>query len=176
MYGSRKVLYITTGINFLFGIIIGIVLFYGQLQADVSVFEDVKVYDSSVSFADFLKVSGSNFLWLAGIFVCGNILPLIFVHPVIILRACCSSFSLMYILNFVGIKAAAVAVLPQCFSILPAMILFTALVEEKRKNGAGREEGSISFKRKDFVITLLSALLSAGAETSLFAVLALCLL
>ena len=168
MDGSRKVLYISTGVNFLIGIIAGIILFYGQMRTDASVFEEVYVYSTEIKIIDFLKVLWTNLLWLFGIFVFHNLLPVPILHPAVMLRGCCSSFSVMYILNFMGVKEAATAIIPQCFSVLPLMFMFSVYTVLKRRKLLRTAEEPFTVKRKELTAIVSLAFLAGVIEILAF--------
>lgn len=171
MNREQKLIYISVGINFLVGIIIGMVLFYGQIRTDISVFDEVNVTGGVISFGEFLHVSWLDLLWLIFIFLFHNLLPLPFVHPVMMLRGCCTSFCVMYILTFVGIKEAMAAVLPQCFSILPIMIIFSVKVVGKRKNIIESGGEPFTFSRSEALLTILISLIAGGLEVIFYRIL-----
>lgn len=171
MNREQKLIYISVGINFLLGIIIGMVLFYGQIRTDISVFDGINVAGGVISFGEFLHVSWLDFLWLIFIFLFHNMLPMPLIHPVMMLRGTCTSFCVMYILTFMGIKEAVAAVLPQCFSILPIMILFSVKVVEKRKNIVENGGEPFSFSRSEALLTILISLIAGGLEVIFYSIL-----
>ena len=171
MNREQKLIYISVGINFLVGIIIGMVLFYGQIRTDISVFDEVNVTGGVISFGEFLHVSWLDLLWLIFIFLFHNLLPMPFIHPVMMLRGCCTSFCVMYILTFMGIKEAMAAVIPQCFSILPIMILFSVKVVGKRKNIIENGGEPFTFNRREALLTILISLIAGGLEVVFFRIL-----
>ncbi len=171
MVREQRLIYISVGINFLVGIIVGMVLFYGQIRTDISVFDEMNVSGGVISFGEFLHVSWLNFLWLIFIFLFHNLLPMPLIHPVMMLRGCCSSFCVVYILTFLGIKEAVAAVLPQCFSILPIMILFSEKVVNKRKKIIENGGEPFTFNRNEVLLTLLISLIAGGLEVVFYTVL-----
>lgn len=171
MNREQKLIYISVGINFLVGIIIGMVLFYGQIRTDVSVFDEMNLVSDVISFGEFLHVSWLNLLWLIFVFLFHNLLPMSLIHPVIMLRGCCSSFCVMYILTFMGIKEAAAAVLPQCFSILPIMMFFSVKVVGKRKDIIENGGEPFTFKRSEALLTILLSLIAGGLEVIFYRIL-----
>ncbi len=171
MNREQKLIYISVGINFLVGIIIGMVLFYGQIRTDISVFDEVNVTGGVISFWEFLHVSWLDLLWLIFIFLFHNLLPMPFIHPVMMLRGCCTSFCVMYILTFMGIKEAMAAVIPQCFSILPIMILFSVKVVGKRKNIIENGGEPFTFSRSEALLTVLISLIVGGLEVIFYRIL-----
>lgn len=171
MNREQKLIYISVGINFLVGIIIGMVLFYGQIRTDISVFDEVNVTGGVISFGEFLHVSWLDLLWLIFIFLFHNLLPMPFIHPVMMLRGCCTSFCVMYILTFMGIKEAMAAVIPQCFSILPIMILFSVKVVGKRKNIIENGGEPFTFSRSEALLTVLISLIAGGLEVIFYRIL-----
>lgn len=171
MNREQKLIYISVGINFLVGIIIGMVLFYGQIRTDISVFDEVNVTGGVISFGEFLHVSWLDLLWLIFIFLFHNLLPMPFIHPVMMLRGCCTSFCVMYILTFMGTKEAMAAVIPQCFSILPIMILFSVKVVGKRKNIIENGGEPFTFSRSEALLTVLISLIAGGLEVIFYRIL-----
>ena len=171
MNREQRLIYISVGINFLVGIIIGMVLFYGQIRTDISVFDEMNVTEDVISLGDFLHVSWLDFLWLIFIFLFHNLLPMSFLHPIMMLRGCCTSFCVMYILTFMGIKETVAAVLPQCFSILPVMILFSVKVAEKRKSIIENGGEPFSFSRSEALLTILISLIAGGLEVAFYSIL-----
>ena len=143
----------------------GTILFYGQIKNDPSVFSGGYVYNKTLSLSDFFRVSYLNILWVFASFLCYNILPFSPVHPVLLIRAAMSSFSLLYILTFVGIKEASACILPQCFSILPLLMFFS--VHNSIRYGK-KKEGGFSLKRGEIFFIFLLSMLSGGIEVALF--------
>lgn len=171
MVREQKLIYISVGINFLVGIIVGMVLFYGQVRTDISVFDEINVASGVISFGEFLHVSWLNLLWLIFIFLFHNLLPMPLIHPVMMLRGCCTSFCVMYLLTFMGIRQTAAAVLPQCFSILPIMMLFSVKVVGKRKAIIENGGEPFTFNRREALLTILIAMASGGLEVTFFRIL-----
>lgn len=170
---ERKKLCLFTAINFIAGIIIGIVLFYGQQRSNPGVFEGGYEFDTTLEIMDFFRASWLNLLWLFSIFIAHNILPLAPMHPIMLLRGTMSSFSLMYILTYIGVKEAATSVIGQCFSILPLLMFFSVETVKKRKQTQeGRQDG-IYLKKSEIFMMFFCAALSAGVEMIIFRILSL---
>lgn len=176
MAQERKILYISVGINFLLGIIMGMMLFYSQLNAQPEAFETVNIYDGHISVMDFLNIAWLNFLWMIFIFLFHNILSVPIFHPVMMLRGCCCSFSVLYMFVFLGIRKAVVIALPQCVSILPLLVVFSVKVVQKRRKLIKNGKDSFSICRKEALLTVLAALMAGGMEVAVLRLLEFCLL
>lgn len=172
---ERKKLCLFTAINFVVGIIIGIVLFYGQQRSNPGVFEGGYEFDTTLELTDFFRVSWLNLLWLFSIFIAHNILPLTSMHPIILLRGTMSSFSLMYILTYVGIREALISVMGQCFSVLPLLMFFSVETAKKRRQMAESAKEGISLKKSEIFLMFFGAALAGGVEMILFRALCICL-
>lgn len=175
MSNERRILYLSVGISFLAGVIVGILLFYGQMRSNPSVFENEYIYDTNVTISDFFRVSYLNMLWMFSIFISHNILPLGTVHPIVAVRGCAGAFCIMYILTFAGIREAVVSVLPQCLTILPVMAIFCVEIVIRRRENIKRGAEPFSLRRSDVLAIFAFSVLAAGAETLLFRFFSLCL-
>ena len=151
MNNERRILYISVAANFIIGIIIGIILFYGQMRIEPAVLEGGYTYDKSATLADFFRLSWLNTIWLLSIFLAHCILPLRMVHPIIAVRGCVSSFSILYILTLLGIKEAVAAVIPQCLSVLPMLAIFSVETTVKYRENIKNGYSPCSFKRYEIV-------------------------
>ena len=168
MNDERRILYICTAVNFVVGVIVGILLFYGQLKSNSDVFGEAYSYDTAVQLTDFFRVSWLNILWLFSIFIAHNMLPVSAIHPIIFVRGCASSFSMMYILNFVGVREAVASVLPQCVSVLPLLAMFSVNVVVKRRENLHNGEEPFSMKRSDAVKLFAYSAAAGAIETLVF--------
>ena len=168
IFADKKIpLYIL--FNFILGAILGTILFYAQLNAQGIDKESMELsFNTKVKWIDFLGLSYTNALWFISIFLAYRILPSAIFHPIIIARGAVVAFSVSYIINFFGISEAAAAVIPQCFSILPAMLLFSCKIIQKRRNAQLLCKEMFSIRRADIVFTMLLALLSASIESLVF--------
>ena len=168
MNNERKILYISAGFNFILGIIVGTILFYGQMRVDPSLGEDVYSYDNLATLADFLRLSWINLVWIFSILIAHSIFPVRMVHPVIIVRGLVSSFSVLYILTCFGIKEAIASVIPQCLSVLPllgACSVETALKYRENIKSGGQ---AFSVKRYEVAAIFVFSILAAGIEVLVF--------
>lgn len=165
---ERKKLCLFTAINFIVGIIIGIVLFYGQQRSNPGIFEGSYEYDTALELMDFFRVSWLNLLWLFSIFIAHNILPIASMHPCLLLRGCMSSFSVMYILTYIGIKEAAASVTAQCFSVLPLLMFFSVEIAKKRREMSENSQEGISLRKSEIFLMFFAAALTGGVEMVLF--------
>ncbi len=170
---ERKRLYIYACINYTIGILIGIILFYGQIKNNPAIFSQGYVYDRTVGIVDLVRAWWMNIMWLMASFIVHSLLPVAPFHIVIAIRGTASAFSVMYILSFLGIKEAVVSVIPQCLSILPILMRFSVSTVEKRREMQQMGYDGLSLKRGDSISIFLWALIGAVAEVILFGVLAL---
>lgn len=175
MSNERKILYIWVGISFAVGVILGILLFYGQMRSNSAVFESEYTYNTNVKIGDFFRVSYLNMLWIFSIFIAHNILPVSVVHPIIAVRGCAGAFSMMYILTFAGVREAIVSVLPQCISILPVIAIFCVEMVMRRRENIKRGAEPFSLRRRDIMAVFALAAFAGAVETIVFRLLCLCL-
>ena len=168
MNNDRKKLYISAGINFIVGIILGIILFYGQLKSDPTLTEKIYTYDKSVTLADFIRLSWLNLRWIFSVFISHSILPLRVIHPVLTIRGCVNSFSILYILSVFGIKEAFATALGQCLSILPLLGMFSVEAVIRHRENVRNGLEAFSVKRRELTAIFVFSLLSAGVEVILF--------
>lgn len=168
MNNERKILYVSAAINFIVGIIVGIILFYGQMRTDPSLGESVYDYDKSVTIADFLRLSWLNLIWILSVFIAHIIFPVRMAHPVLVIRGCISSFSILYILSSFGIREAAASVLPQCLSVLPLLGVCSVETAMKYRENIKNKATAFSLKRYEIAAIFLFSLLAAGVEVIAF--------
>lgn len=164
---DRKKLIITL-INYALGAVIGIVLFYAQMRGTgLGISEDAQ-FAPSLSIASFLKTAWTNMLWIFSVFLFHSITPCVSAQPVMAVRGIVDTFCVMYLLNSFGIKVTLASALPQCFSILPVLTLFTLNILKRRKNAVlmGREPCII--KRRDVALFFAISLFAACAEAVFF--------
>ena len=175
MSSQHKKLYLYAGINFLIGTVIGIVLFYGQMRSNPSVFTAGYSYDKTVEIIDFFRAWWLNTMWLFAIFISNSVMRLAPFHIIVAVRGCASSYGIMYLLNCIGIKEAVASVLPQCLTVLPLLMWFSVLNTEKRAVAESEGRDGISLKRIDAVKMFAFSLISALAEMIIFTFLCNCL-
>ena len=111
--------------NYALGGVTGIVLFYAQLRGAGFDLSQQNEFVPAISIENFLKTAWTNMLWIFSIFLFHSITPCTFAQPISMARGVTDTFCVMYLLSTFGIKAALASALPQCFSILPAMVIFT---------------------------------------------------
>ena len=133
MSGVRKKLCISAGINFLFGIIIGTVLFYAHIKSEPELAFTQLYYDSSPKLIDFLRTWWLDIMWMLSVFIAHTVLPLSTLHIIVGVRGTVSAFSLMYLLEIFGIREGIVSALPQCVTVLPMLMCFSVYCVEKRQ-------------------------------------------
>lgn len=168
MNNERKILYISVAINFIVGIIIGIILFYGQMRTNSALLENGYSYDKSATLTDFFRLSWLNILWLLSIFIAHSILPIRVIHPIIAVRGCVSAFSILYILTGFGIREAAASVIPQCFSVLPLLAAFSVETVVKHRENIKNGYEPCSIKRHEAAAIFIFSMLAGGAEVLIF--------
>ena len=167
MNNERKILYMSAGINFTIGIITGIILFFGQIRNGNIFSENIYDFDKVVSITDFIRMVWINLVWMFSVIIAHSMLKIKLIHPVLVARGCVNSFSLLYILNCFGIKEAATSIIPQCFTVLPMLIIFSAEAIWGR-NDEGVSKSAIAIKKHEILIIFILSLISAGAEILLF--------
>lgn len=171
---ERKRLCLFIAINFMVGIIMGIVLFYGQQRSNPSVFEGNFEFSTALELMDFFRLSWINLLWLFAIFISRNILPISSMHPIMLLRGCMSSFSLMYIFTYIGVMEGIMSVMPQCFSVLPLLMFFSVELTRKQRLLSETNNKTVSLKRSEFFLMLFGGALAGTIEMVLFRLICLC--
>lgn len=166
--GARKT-FMAVGINFFIGTMLGVILFYGQLKhsAELQEYELVK----SLSPTDIARLARTNFLWIFAIFAAACIAPIRAAQPVMLIRGSVCGFTASYIIRTASAAAAAAAIIPQCLSALPAMALYSALIEDKRRNAVLAGKDPDSLKRRDILIAFVFSVISALAEAAVFTLL-----
>jgi len=173
MSNERKILYMSVAVNFTLGVILGIILFNGQIKTTSSI-GDMYDYDMTISFTDFFRIAWMNLLWMISILVARSILRARLIHPVITLRGLVNSFSFSYMLNFFGIKESLCAFLPQCLSVLPLLLIFS--VETVLRMSSRLNEGNaIIVKKSEIFLVLFLSMFSSGAELMFFKLFCACL-
>lgn len=175
MTSERKKLYLYAGINFIIGITLGIVLFYGQIRHNPSVFSTEYSYDKTVEIIDFLRAWWLNAMWLFSVFIAHGLLRAAPIHIIVGVRGCASSYGSMYIANYLGIKETVISVLPQCMTILPLLMWYSVTRAEKRREDYENGREGIVMRRTDGIKIFLLSLISAVLETAIFALFSYCL-
>lgn len=155
--------------NFMVGAVLGTILFYAQLKSQGIDSNLIEIsFNTKVNWIDIFSLFYLNALWFISIFIAYRILPSTFFHPIIMARGVICTFSVSYIINFSGVLHSAAAVIPQCLSILPALVFFSAVIIQRRKNAllTGREMFNIT--RLDILLTLVLAMGCAVVESLIF--------
>ena len=165
---ERKAAYIAAVINFITGIIFGIILFYGQLKSGNDEIRVVYEYEKTVSLADFLRLSWMNVIWLISVFFARCIAPSGFFHPVVCVRGIVSSFSMLYILALFGFREAVSSILPQCVSILPLLLNFSVETAQKHKKNAQNGYEVCLLKRREIAAIFILSMLAGAVEVLFF--------
>ena len=165
---ERKVLYISVAVNFFIGTVMGIILFYGQIRTDAGAFENGYIYDTAVTVTDFFRLSWINIIWIVSVFVSQGLIPVCVIHPVTAVKGCVCTFSTLYLLTLFGIKEATAAVLPQCFSALPLVLIFSAELALKRRRAVKNGNEIFSVKRRDAAAVLGLSMLAGTVEVLFF--------
>ena len=165
MKNERKILYLSVVINYAIGIILGIILFFGQLRSGGDFPNDIYEYEKDVSVTDFIRMIWITMMWLFSVVAAYGILRIRLIHIVIILRGCISSFSALYVLHFWGIKEAVASILPQCVSVLPLLMIFSAEIAFPKSEARGN---GIALKKYEVIMMIVLSVVSAGAEVLFF--------
>lgn len=168
MREKRKVLYISAIINFVTGVVLGIILFYGQLKSTKGEISAVYEYETAISLSDFFRLSWLNVLWMISVFFARCIMPSKFFHPVVCVRGMVSSFSMLYILSLFGIREAIGTTLPQCVSILPLLLYFSVETAEKYRDSMQSGYEPCSLKRHEIVAIFILSMLAGAIEVLFF--------
>ena len=164
MNEERRKIYISALINFLVGIVLGIILFYGQQKVDRGDLTAIYEYDKTVSTTDFFRLSWLNLLWLITIFFARILMPIWFFHPVFFVRGTISSFSMLYIVTLFGKVEAVASLIPQCFSILPLLLYFSVETVLKFKNSCELS----TLKRGEIAKLFVFSMIAGATEVLLF--------
>jgi len=167
MSNERKILYMSAGVNFTVGIVIGIILFYGQLHSGKSLPQELYAYDRDVVAMDLVRVLWIDLIWIISVIIARSMLHVKLMHPVLIARGCVNAFTVLYILNYFGIKEAIVSILPQCLTILPLLLVFSS--ETAIKSDTDSSKYLLSVKRRDVLLALFFSFVAAGTEVIMFA-------
>ena len=168
MNDESRVLYISAAVNFVVGIVIGIILFYGQLKSAGNEISPIYEYDKNVSFADFFRLLWINILWMLSVFFARCILPVGVFHPIVTIRGLISSFSFLYIFSAFGIREASTSVIPQCFSALPLIYFFSVKTVTKYRYNVQNGFEPCSLKRYEIAEVFMWSVLSAATEVLFF--------
>lgn len=154
---------------------VGIILFYGQRHSGWDVQSNEYTYVTTVEIADFFRASWLDMMWIFSAFIIHNILPLVYIYPIVVIRGCCNSFCAMYLFQFVGIKEGIASIISQCFSILPIlMYMCIRFVEKRRRKNLSMGE-ALCLSRTDTLFVFALSLFAGAVETLLFRFFCLCL-
>lgn len=168
MSERRKVLYISAVINFMTGVILGIILFYGQLKSGNEEVRAVYEYEKTISLSDFFRLSWLNIIWMLSIFFARSVMPSGFFHPVVCVRGIISSFSMIYILTLFGVREAVASFFPQCVSILPLLLYFSVEMVEKNRESIKNGYETCSLKRHEIATIFVLSILAGAVEVLFF--------
>ena len=169
MKSEHKPIYISVEVNFLIGIMLGIILFFGQVKSVGEETETILKYNYEATLSDFFRLTWMNVTWMISIFFARIILPIKFFHPIITLRGAVSSFSALYLLNAFGIKEMLVSLFPQCLSILPLLSYFSALTTIKYRENIQSGCEPCSLRRSEIAWALVLSIVSGAIEVLVFA-------
>lgn len=167
MSNERKMLYMSVIINFVIGVVVGIILFFGQIRSGGALPQDIYDYDTVISAADFFRVAWVNLIWMFTTLAAQGILRVRFIHPIMIVRGCVASFTVLYTLYLFGIRESAVSIIPQCLTAIPLLMFFSA----ESVSGKNTRESGISgilIKKSQAAIMTVLSIVSAGAEVIIF--------
>ena len=167
MSNERKMLYMSVIINFVIGVVVGIILFFGQIRSQGPLPENIYNYDTVISWADFFRVAWVNLVWMFTTLAAQAILRVRFIHPIMIVRGCVASFTVLYTLYIFGIRESAASIIPQCLTTIPLLMFFSAesmSVKNLRESGVS----GILIKKSEVALMIVLSIVSAGAEVILF--------
>ncbi len=167
MSNERKMLYMSVIINFVIGVVIGIILFFGQIRSGGPLPKNIYDYDTAISAADFLRVAWVNLVWMFTTLAAQCMLRVRFIHPIMIVRGCVTSFTVLYTLYLFGIRESAASVIPQCLTSISLLMFFSAESVSSRNLRESGMSGIVIKKSEAALMTLLS-IVSAGAEVIIF--------
>lgn len=167
MSNERKMLYMSVIINFVVGVVVGIILFFGQIRSGGAMPENIYDYDTVISAADFFRVAWVNLVWMFTTLAAQGLLRVRFIHPIMIVRGCVTSFTVLYTLYLFGIRESAASIIPQCLASIPLLMFFSA---ESVFGKNSRESGmsGIVIKKSEAAIMTVLSIASAGAEVIIF--------
>ena len=169
---ANKKAYILISVNFLIGVVLGIVLYYGQKKSGIeNNAEELLMLENNLKITDVLRLMRVNLMWFLSIYVASIISPFIFIQPAVLLRGAVNSFCGVYIMQACGIKEAACLILPQCFTTLPVMAMFSVMNIEKQKRIGSEVNKREAISKREIVVMILFAALCAIFETLLFKIL-----
>ena len=166
LFAAKRRVYIYIAANFMLGAMLGIILFYAQQKSEGYIMDNQSVLlKENIGAIDFLQLAWLNLLWLTAIPVSRLFAPHRGTHPIMLARGAICTFSVCCLLKYGTILKAAAAVIPQCFSMFPAMTTVSGLYTLKNENGKKYSE---AITRRELLLMMVLALLSAGAETLLY--------
>ncbi len=167
MSNERKMLYMSVIINFVIGVVVGIILFFGQIRSGGALPENIYDYDTIISVADFFRVAWVNLIWMFTTLAAQGMLRVRFIHPIMIVRGCVTSFTVLYTIYLFGIRESLASVIPQCLTSIPLLMFFSA---ESVSGKNLRESGmsGIVIKKSEAALMTVLSIVSAGAEVIIF--------
>ena len=166
LFAAKRRVYIYIAVNFMLGAMLGIVLFYAQQKNEGNIMDNQSVLlKKNIGAIDFLQLAWLNLLWLTAIPVSRLIAPHKGAHPIMLARGAICTFSVCCLLKYTAVLKAAAAVIPQCFSIFPAMAAVSGLCTQKNENGKKTSE---AITRRELILMAVLSLMSAGVETLLY--------
>ncbi len=171
MTSERKKLYLYAGVNLVIGVLIGIVLFYGQQKNEPSFFQQEYSYSTEINLFDVLRTWWMNIIWMLAVILAQGVLSAAYVHIILAVRGCVSSFTVMYMLKYIGLREVFASVLPQCFSSIVLIWWFSVMVIEKRRILMGEQRHTFSLKRSQILWMFFIALAAAMLEAAFFRIL-----
>ncbi len=115
-------------------------------------------------------------MWMLSVLLGHSVMCAAPIHVIIGLRGAVNSFSALFMLEFFGVKESAVAVIPQCLSVLPMLMIFSGFYVEKRKNGITEGKEFLVLTRKETASIFGFSLIAALLEAVIFRLLAVILL
>lgn len=171
MTEERKKLCLYVGINFLAGIIIGAVLFYAHIRSNPQSSGAEYYFEKNLQFIDVLRAWWLNVMWSFSVILAHTVLPAKPVHIIVGIRGAVSSFSLLYLMETFGVNEAVTSALPQCLSVIPMLMCFSALCVEKRRQLIDEGKETFRISRGTAILLFFFCALAAVGETLTFSLL-----
>ena len=171
---ERKRILNSVCINFLCGVIMGIILFYSQLKAGGMIAEDLDI-ENNISAEDLFRIAWMNMLWLVSVFLARCVAPVRYMHPIMVVRGLINGFSATCIIHQCGAVKAAAVVLPQVMTLVVMLAAYSVILIEKRSAAILKLKEPNVMKKTEIIAMMLFSLLAAAAEIALFKLFLLCL-
>ena len=154
--------------NFLIGTVMGIVLFYAHIRANPQSLETNYIYEKNLQTADLFRAWWINIMWMLSVLLAHTVLCAKPIHVIVGLRGAINSFSVLFLLESFGVKEAAATVVPQCISVLPMLMIFSAFCVEKRQSDIKDGIETLNLSRKEIATIFFVSFFAALVEATFF--------